>query len=92
MRHLGDRRALVVAAWHEVEGDVDRAGPRGDRGGVLVDGLLVERIEDRDLGAAARVRDVRGDALQRLRPARCMVAPSRANVRATAPPSEPPAP
>jgi hypothetical protein len=45
------RRALVVTARDEVEADVDRANLRRDRIGVLVDGALVERIDDGDLRA-----------------------------------------
>jgi hypothetical protein len=61
---------------------------------VEVDGLLVQGVDHRRLGLPAGGGDVLGDRLSgsRVRPARKTLAPSRAKVRATAPPLEPPAP
>jgi len=64
-RHVDDRGALVVTARDEVEGDVDRACLRRNGIGVLVDGALVERIDDSDLRAAACGGDVGCDAHER---------------------------
>jgi hypothetical protein len=61
---------------------------------VLVYGLLVEGVEFGYLGGAASGADVLGDRLELslVRPARITLAPSRAKVRATPPPIDPPAP
>ncbi|MDH6551241.1 hypothetical protein M2162_005338 [Streptomyces sp. SAI-041] len=57
-RHVGERRALHIAARDQVEGDVDGADPVG----VRLHGRLVERVHDGDLG----VLDVGGHRLQGL--------------------------
>ena len=65
------------------------------RGGVGVDRLLVDGVEDgrvRRRRPRRRYRRPPRRAARRVRPTRKTVAPSRANVRATPPPSEPPPP
>jgi hypothetical protein len=61
---------------------------------VLVDRLLVERVELRRVGRspAERISSATTSSLAGVRPARKTRAPSRANARATAPPIDPPSP
>jgi hypothetical protein len=78
----------------QVEGDVDRAGFLRDGVGVLVDRLLVERVDlgGRRRSLAARISSATRSSFARVRPARKTFAPSRAKARATAPPIDPPPP
>ena len=57
-RHLGKRSPLDIPVGDQVEGDVEAAGLRDHAVGVLVDRLLVERIQRGGVGHAARIADV----------------------------------
>ena len=89
-----DADDLRVRDADRVERDVDAARLLDHRLQVLVDRLLVERVDRRRLGRAARRDDVPRDRLDRRpqAPGEKQLAPSRANARATAPPIAPPAP
>jgi hypothetical protein len=49
-RHLGERGSVGVPVGDQVEGDVDATGIRRHGGGVLVERVLVERVDLRRLG------------------------------------------
>ncbi len=85
---------MNVAVGDEVEGDVDTSGARGHGIGVLIDGPPVEGIHLRRLGYPSGGADLLGysSSFALVRPARKILAPSRAKARATAPPIEPPPP
>jgi hypothetical protein len=93
-RHLGERDPVSVRVADQVEGDVDAAGIRRHGVGVLVDRVLVERVDLRRLGRspAERICPATLSSFAGVRPARKTRAPSRANARATAPPIDPPPP
>jgi hypothetical protein len=74
-----------------VGGDIDAPRLRRYRIRVLVDRLLVKRIDLRGLGLGSLGRDLSSDAVElvTVRPARKSLAPSRAKAGATAPPIAP---
>jgi hypothetical protein len=61
---LGERRALHVRDAERVERDVDAAGLRRDGIGMKIDGAFVHRVEQRDLGRAARREYIGGDVFE----------------------------
>jgi len=104
---LGDRKfrhgqvdcGLAVAVFGDagpgcVELDVDSSSLLNDPVEVLVDRAVVEGVDDRVAGPAARLGDLPGDSSESaLGPAgKETSAPSAPNLRATAAPMEPPAP
>jgi hypothetical protein len=90
-RHLRQRRALHVAVGDHVDRDVERPRARGPRIRVGVDRRLVERVHHRVSARppAARMSAATASSGLCVRPARCTVAPSCANRRATAEPIAP---
>ena len=76
------------------EGDVDGPGLLRDGADVLFHRLLVKSIDLRRLGDSAAADDVGRDRfdLAKVASTQKELAPSRANARATAPPTSPPAP
>jgi hypothetical protein len=93
-RHLGERHPVSVRVGDQVEGDVDATGIRRHSGGVLIDRVLVERVELRRLGRSPRGTDLLGDHLE-LR--RCATGEEDSGAlagerAATAPPIDPPPP
>ncbi len=89
-----DAQDVGVGDAEPVERDVDPSRPVDHRLQVLVQRLLVERVDLGGLGRPAGGDDLLGEHLDRVEPATGEedAAPSAANARATAPPIAPPAP
>ena len=64
--HLGHRSPVHVRVRDQVEGDVDPAGLRSHGVGMLIDRLLVERIDLGRLGRPTGRADLLGDLLESL--------------------------
>jgi hypothetical protein len=63
-RHLGERDLVRVRVGDQVEGDVDVTGIRRHGGGVLIDRVLVERVDLRRVGRSPRGANLPGDRLE----------------------------
>jgi hypothetical protein len=87
---VGNALAIEIA----LKGDADGPGLLRDAADVLFDRLLVKGIDLRRLGDSAATDDIRGDRfdLPKVLSTQKELALSRANARATAPPTSPPAP
>ena len=62
--NLGERGPVRVRVGDQVEGDVDATGIRGHGGGMLIDRVLVERVDLRRVDRSARGTDLPGDRLE----------------------------
>jgi hypothetical protein len=93
-RHLDERDSLHVVDPDRVEGDIYTPGPLGDFADVPRHGVLVERIDLGGFDHSSRGGDLRRYCVDLRTGASRQetFAPSRAKVRATAPPIAPPAP